>query len=103
MQSQSINKKYWQRQQYFLTTEDQVFQDKIIEAFPNQIIYREKDIFVESKLDKGKLVVDSNLRPKEQIEDAVLDLYLLAQTNFGIFHPRSSFGELGLIKKKKES
>ncbi len=85
-------------QQFFISTEDEAFEDAIYETFPNHVRRRRKKHYITQSKDSGCWnQPDSFYITKEHAQEAVEDLFLLSKTNIQVFHPRSTFVEIARL------
>jgi hypothetical protein len=88
-------------QQFFLSTEDPIYEEKIKEKFGNNIIFRKKDNYIIKDNSKPWNDHNSFYITKEHAQEAVEDIFLLSKTNIQIFHPASTFCEIARIINNK--
>lgn len=83
-------------QKFFLSTEDKNYEKEIIKTFPNNILYRIKNHYIEKNNDLpwGH---KSFSRDSEHVKEAIEDMYILASTNIQIYHSLSTFCEIARI------
>ncbi len=79
---------------FFICSDDYTFENYFQKKYPNNIIRNGNKKYVEQN-DKSKNTWFDNTRVNiESAQDAIVDMYLLAKTNFLIYKPNSSFAEL---------
>ena len=88
-------------QQFFLSTEDPIYEENIKEKFGNNIICRKKDTYIIKDNSKPWNDHNSFYITKEHAQEAVEDIFLLSKTNIQIFHPASTFCEIARIINNK--
>lgn len=81
----------------FFVCSDSIDYEQAIKAeFKDRVIFRRKDSYVYKENSNGSW--QNNVQtPKESVQDSLVDLYLLARTNFKIFHQDSTFAHLAQI------
>ncbi len=84
-------------QQFFLSTEDPTYEKEIKRTFGDNIILREKKNYIIKDQNKQWNDHTSFHITKEHAQEAVEDMFLLAQTNIQICHPSSTFCEIAKI------
>lgn len=80
-------------------SDDEAYEQRLKSIFPKHVIVRPKQDWVRrGNPDAGWL--NNTLTSQAAIKEAIIDIYLLARTDFRIFHPGSSFAMLVHVIKK---
>ena len=78
----------------FLTSDEPELEEEFRATFPNNVFFRSKDESV-SKINAESGKWDLNImRDKTSVQEAIVDMYLMAYTDFKIWHQMSSFGRI---------
>jgi|GEM_PF-309804 len=93
--AEKISKVLKQRQQqrFLVCSDDPQYERQLKEMFPDNIIVRPKQDHVR-RADGQAGWINNTLTSKAAVQEAVVDMYLLARTDFKIFHQGSSFAFL---------
>lgn len=88
---------------FFLSTEDPDYESQICQAFPGKILTANKKFYIQ-KVNQGDSWQNHNnfFITNEHAKEAVLDIFLLAQTNIQIYHNVSTFCEIAKIISNKQ-
>ncbi|MEJ2041363.1 MAG: nodulation protein NodZ, partial [Desulfosarcinaceae bacterium] len=85
------------RQRVLVCSDDQAYEKRLQSLFPDNVITRPKLAHV-CKVDASSPSWVNNLdTSRESVREAVVDIFLLAATDFKIYHEGSSFARLVLI------
>ena len=88
---------------FFLSTEDPVFEEKIINRFNGKILYRKKKSYITKNEGLPWNNYESFSITTTHAKEAVEDIFLLSNTSIQIFHPESTFCKIALIISNKNN
>jgi hypothetical protein len=83
---------------FFLITDDESFEKEIFKLAPERILIRPKNIYTR-KVNQDKPWNDHNniYLITENVQDTVIDVWLLAKTNIQVYHPNSAISAIARI------
>lgn len=78
---------------FLICSDDQWFENYFINKYPNNTITRTKEYAQKNNVNKNGWF-DNTRITKQSAQDAIIDMYLLAKTNFLVYPKNSSFAEI---------
>ena len=70
--------------------------------FPNNVLFRKKENYITKEDENVSWLNHNNFYiTKDHAQEAVEDMFLLAETTVGIYDNRSTFAELAIILSKR--
>ena len=89
-------------QKFFISTEDPEMEKTIVNSFPNNVLFRKKENYITKEDEKDSWLNHNNFYiTKDHAQEAVEDMFLLAETTIGIYDNRSTFAELAIILSQR--
>lgn len=89
------------RQRFLVCSDEPGYERELYRLFPDRVVVRAKEDHVR-RADGRQTWINNALTSKASVQEAVVDIYLLAYTNFKIFHAGSSFARMIHILLKPE-
>ena len=88
-------------QRFLVCSDDRAYEQTLKAQFPEQVIVRPKSAWMQ-KRDASLPWALGNIDTSEaSVTDALIDLYLLASTQFAIYHESSAFAQIGSLLSQK--
>lgn len=85
----------YKTERFFVCSDSLEYEEAIKNIFGDRVVFRKKDNYV-FKNNAGSWV--NNVQtPKESVQEALIDLYLLSKTDFKIYHPDSTFAHVAKL------
>lgn len=81
------------RQRFLVCSDEPEYEQRLYRLFPEHVLIRAKEDHVR-RADQRQTWINNTLTSKAAVQEAIVDIYLLACTNFKIFHAGSSFARL---------
>lgn len=88
-----IKKEIKHGSKFLLCSDSKEYETYIRNALPHNVIIRDKSRYV-TKADGGGSWVNNVETPHESVEEALVDMYVLAETDFKIYNSASTFAHL---------
>lgn len=80
-------------QRFLVCSDDLGYEQELLKLFPHNVVSRFKQDHVR-RADHRTTWINNMVTSRQAVEEAVVDVYLLARTDFKIFHIGSSFARL---------
>ncbi len=82
-------------QTFFVCSDDLAYEHALKTKFPDRVIVRSKSAWRQKKDSKQPWVLGNVDTSSVSVEEALVDLYLLAETQFEIYHESSAYAQTG--------
>ena len=86
----------------FLTSDEKGVESRFQRELGERLISRPKNHYVQKLVESNRNWESNVVRSKESVQEALVDLYLIAQTDLRIYSPRSTFSAWALILGAEE-
>lgn len=88
-------------QKFLVCSDDRTYEQTLKEDFPEHVIVRPKSAWMEKKDASLPWALGNVDTSEASVTEALIDLYLLANTQFAIYHESSAFAQIGSLLSQK--
>lgn len=88
-------------QKFLVCSDDRTYEQTLKEHFPEHVIVRPKSAWMEKKDASLPWALGNVDTSEASVTEALIDLYLLANTQFAIYHESSAFAQVGSLLSQK--
>jgi ubiquinone/menaquinone biosynthesis C-methylase UbiE len=88
-------------QRFFVCSDERAYEQSLKAQFPEQVIVRTKSAWMQKRDASLPWALGNVDTSVASVTDALIDLYLLAQTQFTIYHESSAFAKIGSLLSQK--